>query len=68
MIKINLIAESQKGKSREKSAPRLEGTGALGQNVLMIGVEDGWYFASRHGRVTQIVAGALGRSNGAGAT
>ena len=38
MIKINLIAESQKGKSREKSAPRLEGTGALGQNVLMIGV------------------------------
>jgi type IV pilus assembly protein PilN len=38
MIKINLIAESQKGKSREKSAPRIEGTGALGQNVLMIGV------------------------------
>jgi type IV pilus assembly protein PilN len=38
MIKINLITETQKGKSREKAAPRLAGSGALGQNVLMIGV------------------------------
>ena len=38
MIKINLIAEAQKGKSREKAAPRSEGAGALGQNVLMVGV------------------------------
>lgn len=38
MIKINLIAETQKGKSREKAAPRSEGAGALGQNVLMVGV------------------------------
>ena len=39
MIKINLIAEAQKGKSREK-APRAEGgaASALGQNVLMVGV------------------------------
>ncbi|HKQ97955.1 MAG TPA: PilN domain-containing protein [Candidatus Polarisedimenticolia bacterium] len=38
MIKINLIAEAQKGKAREK-APRLEGAAsALGQNVLMVGV------------------------------
>jgi type IV pilus assembly protein PilN len=36
MIKINLIAETQKGKTREKSAPRMEGTGIFGQNVLMI--------------------------------
>jgi type IV pilus assembly protein PilN len=38
MIKINLIAEAQKGKAREKAAPRLEGSGVLGQNVLMLGV------------------------------
>jgi len=38
MIKINLIAEAPKGKAREKSAPRTEGTGALGQSVLMLGV------------------------------
>src|SRR5262249_13694869 len=39
MIKINLIAEAQKGKgAREKAAPRAEGSGVLGQNVLMIGV------------------------------
>jgi type IV pilus assembly protein PilN len=38
MIKINLIAEAQKGKTREKRAPRLEGSGVLGQNVLMLGV------------------------------
>jgi type IV pilus assembly protein PilN len=38
MIKINLIAGTEKGKAREKAAPRLEGSGALGQNVLMIGV------------------------------
>jgi type IV pilus assembly protein PilN len=38
MIRINLIAAAEKGKSREKAAPRLEGSGALGQNVLMIGV------------------------------
>jgi type IV pilus assembly protein PilN len=38
MIKINLIAETQKGKSREKAAPRAEGSGVLGQNVLMVGV------------------------------
>ena len=38
MIKINLIAEAQKGKGREKSLPGIEGTGALGQNVLMVAV------------------------------
>lgn len=38
MIKINLIAGTEKGKAREKAAPRLEGSGVLGQNVLMIGV------------------------------
>ena len=38
MIKINLISETQKGKTRERAVPRLEGSGALGQNVLMIGV------------------------------
>ena len=39
MIKINLIAEAQKGKAREK-APRIEGgaASAFGQNVLMAGV------------------------------
>jgi type IV pilus assembly protein PilN len=38
MIKINLIAEAQKGKTREK-APRVEGaSSALGQNILMVGV------------------------------
>ena len=38
MIKINLIAEAPKGKTREKAAPRLAGTGALGQNFLMLAV------------------------------
>jgi len=38
MIKINLIAGTEKGKAREKAAPRREGSGVLGQNVLMIGV------------------------------
>jgi type IV pilus assembly protein PilN len=38
MIKINLIAEAPKGKAREKAAPRLEGAGILGQNVLMMAV------------------------------
>lgn len=39
MIRINLIAEAQKAKGgREKAAPRLQGSGALGQNILMVGV------------------------------
>jgi len=38
MIKINLIAETQKSKGRERSAARIQGTGALGQNILMVGV------------------------------
>lgn len=38
MIKINLIVEAQKGKSAGRSMPKIEGTGALGQNVLMVGV------------------------------
>lgn len=38
MIKINLIAEAPKGKAREKSARRMEGTGVIGQNLLMVGV------------------------------
>jgi len=38
MIKINLIAEAQQGRGRVKAAPKYEGGGALGQNVLMVGV------------------------------
>lgn len=38
MIRINLIAESQKGGGRTLSLPKFEGTGAVGQNILMIGV------------------------------
>jgi type IV pilus assembly protein PilN len=38
MIRINLIAESQKGKARERSAPRVQSAGALGQSILMVGV------------------------------
>jgi type IV pilus assembly protein PilN len=38
MIRINLIAEAQKPKGREKSAPRMQGAGVLGQNILMLGV------------------------------
>ena len=40
MIKINLIAEAQKGGKAREKAPRAEGgaASALGQNVLMVGV------------------------------
>lgn len=40
MIKINLIAEAQKGGKTREKAPRAEGgaASALGQNVLMVGV------------------------------
>ena len=38
MIKINLLAEAQQGKARTRSLPRFEGTGAIGQNLLMVGV------------------------------
>ena len=38
MIRINLIAEAQKSKGREKAAPKAPGAGVLGQNVLMLGV------------------------------
>lgn len=38
MIKINLLAEAQQGKTRTRSLPRFEGTGAIGQNMLMVGV------------------------------
>jgi type IV pilus assembly protein PilN len=67
MIKINLIAETQKGKGRETKAPRIEGTGALGQNVLMVGVVVlallvvGWRWyslAGEHHRLTSEIARA----------
>jgi len=38
MIRINLIAESQKSKARERATVRIQGSGALGQNILMVGV------------------------------
>ncbi|MBI4169932.1 MAG: PilN domain-containing protein [Acidobacteria bacterium] len=38
MIKVNLLATPEKGKARAHRAPRLEGAGSLGQNVLMVGV------------------------------
>jgi len=38
MIRINLIAEAQKPKGREKAVARTPGAGVLGQNVLMLGV------------------------------
>jgi len=67
MITINLIAEAQRGKSREKAAPRIQGTGALGQNVLMVGVAIlaalvvGWRWyglSSEHSRLTSEIARA----------
>jgi type IV pilus assembly protein PilN len=62
MIKINLIAGTEKGKAREKAAPRLEGSGALGQNVLMIGVVVlallvvGWRWTSLAGEHRRLAA------------
>lgn len=38
MIRINLIAEAQKTKGRERSTVKIQGAGALGQNILMVGV------------------------------
>ena len=38
MIKINLLAGTQQAKTRAVKAPRFEGVGTLGQNVLMTGV------------------------------
>ena len=38
MIKINLLAGAQQVKTRAVKAPRFEGVGTLGQNVLMAGV------------------------------
>jgi len=38
MIKINLLAGTEKVKARAPKAPRFEGVGNLGQNVLMSGV------------------------------
>ena len=38
MIKINLIAGTEKVKARAVKTPRFEGVGTLGQNVLMAGV------------------------------
>ena len=38
MIRINLIAGTQQGKGSSISLPRFEGTGAVGQNMLMVGV------------------------------
>ncbi len=38
MIKINLLAGTQQTKTRAAKAPRFEGVGTLGQNVLMAGV------------------------------
>jgi type IV pilus assembly protein PilN len=38
MIKINLIAEAQKPKGREKAPARVPGSGVLGQNILMVAV------------------------------
>src|SRR5690242_19713081 len=67
MITINLIAEAQRGKSREKAAPRIQGTGALGQNVLVVGVAIlaalvvGWRWyglSSEHSRLTSEIARA----------
>jgi len=67
MIKINLMADAQAGKGRVKAAPRIEGTGALGQNVLMIGVVVlsllgvGWRWyslASEHSQLVSEIAKA----------
>src|SRR5881628_3735658 len=38
MIKINLLAGTEKVKARAAKTPRFEGVGTLGQNVLMAGV------------------------------
>ena len=38
MIKINLLAGTEKVKARAPKAPRFEGVGTLGQNVLMAGL------------------------------
>jgi type IV pilus assembly protein PilN len=38
MIKINLLAGTEKAKARAVKTPRFEGVGSLGQNVLMSGV------------------------------
>ena len=38
MIKINLLAGTEKAKARAPKTPKFEGVGTLGQNVLMAGV------------------------------
>ncbi|MEK7282762.1 MAG: PilN domain-containing protein [Acidobacteriota bacterium] len=38
MIKINLLAGTEKAKARAARIPKFEGVGSLGQNVLMAGV------------------------------
>ncbi|MBI1952073.1 MAG: PilN domain-containing protein [Acidobacteria bacterium] len=38
MIKINLLAGTEKAKARAAKVPKFEGVGTLGQNVLMAGV------------------------------
>jgi len=38
MIKINLLAGTEKVKARTPKTPKFEGVGSLGQNVLMAGV------------------------------
>ena len=38
MIKINLLAGTEKAKARTVKTPKFEGVGSLGQNVLMAGV------------------------------
>lgn len=38
MIKINLLAGTEKAKARAVKTPKFEGVGTLGQNVLMAGV------------------------------
>jgi type IV pilus assembly protein PilN len=38
MIRINLLAQAQQGKARSRALPKFEGTGAVGQNLLMVGV------------------------------
>jgi len=38
MIKINLLAGTEKAKARAARVPKFEGVGSLGQNVLMAGV------------------------------
>jgi len=38
MIKVNLLAGTQQAKARVAKAPRFEGVGTFGQNILMAGI------------------------------